>query len=367
MGKGKPYMPLTEPYNAAGVGVNPKTGQLYKYDSEETICALKEDVRKFMRVLDEQDAVSRYTWGGIPMNLSSEEIERLLYYKYQLAFFYFKEQEEFYLMPYALDGTIDFYGRFNYIHPVPMANGVDDEKSDRYKNQLAILSQMRFKVIYGVLTEEPTEEELTGYAVILRDYQNQLGQSGIPRQQLDEPLINIESELIPFMRTNLLNSTGIIGMRVQDQDQQQDVKLAAKSVTKAALKGEPWIPVVGDLEFQELTGGQVAKSEEYMLALQSIDNLRLRGLGIENGGLFEKKAHELQTEANMATGAASSAYQDGLNQRQHFCNIVNSIWGIGIYCQPSETVLGDMNGDFAQYDDDSYEQDSSGMEDNYNE
>ena len=38
---------------------------------------------------------------------------------------YMEETKKFYFMPYALEGTIDFYGRFNAIHPVPFANGTD--------------------------------------------------------------------------------------------------------------------------------------------------------------------------------------------------------------------------------------------------
>ena len=62
-----------------------------------------------------------------------------------------------------------------------------------------------------------------------------------------------------------------------------------------------------------------------MLAMQSLDNLRLSGYGIDNGGLFEKKAHELQSEADINGGPVGLVMQDGLSIRQNFCNIVNSI------------------------------------------
>ena len=38
--------------------------------------------------------------------------------------------------------------------------------------------------------------------------------------------------------------------------------------------------------------------------------------------------------------------QDGLYQRQEFCDIVNSWFGLSIYCEISETVNNiDVNGD----------------------
>ena len=102
-----PYMPNLEALLAAGI--DPKTGLPVKVASG-TKCALKNDIKKIVRIIDEQDAVNRYKWYNLPCNLSSQEVERLLYYKGQLCFFYFKDLDEFYFMPYALDGTIDFYG-----------------------------------------------------------------------------------------------------------------------------------------------------------------------------------------------------------------------------------------------------------------
>ena len=88
-----------------------------------------------------------------------------------------------------------------------------------------------------------------------------------------------------------------------------------------------------------------------MLALQSLDNLRLSSYGIDNGGLFEKKAHILQDEADVNGGPVGLILQDGLTIRQNFCNIVNSIWGLGIWCEPAENIIGaDTNGDGLMYD-----------------
>ena len=75
------------------------------------------------------------------------------------------------------------------------------------------------------------------------------------------------SDCIPFMRTNLLNSTGVDGVRVNSQDEQSNVIAASMAIDKAALNGEKYVPIIGLAEFQELTPGQVAKSEEYMLAM----------------------------------------------------------------------------------------------------
>ena len=326
-------------------GFDPKTGLPNKIGTKP---CLKENVKKALRLIDEQDAVNRYTWYNLPCNITSQELERMLYYKGQLAFFYMEDLDEFYFMPYALDGTIDFYGRFNTIHPVPMTSG--EEKAG--KAQAELLSQIKLKCIYGIkLPEDLTVEDLTKSAVLLHDYSKQLSQTIIPRQIVNDGIIDIEAECIPFMRTALIEETGVMGVRVQDADQATAVQDGANSLVNAAMNGDMYVPIVGQMEFQELTSGSSGKAEDYMLAMQSLDNFRLSLYGIDNGGLFEKKAHELQSEADINGGPVGLVLQDGLSIRQNFCNIVNSIWGLGIWCEPAENVTGaDLDGDGLMYD-----------------
>ena len=339
-------------------GINPKTGLPLKFGAGSK-AVLKEDLKKFLRLIDEQDAVNRYIWYNLPANITSQELERMLYYKGQLCFFYDKNLEEFYFMPYALDGTIDFYGRYNTIHPVPMTSGTEDKGN---KAQAQYLAEKKLKCVYGIKVDEITLEDFDNSTVLLHDYTKQLSQTIMPRVTVNDPLLDVMAECIPFMRTALISSTGINGIRVNDADQQQNVADAGRSVERAALTGNPWVPIIGNIEFQELTNGQLGKAEEYMLAMQSLDNLRLSGYGIDNGGLFEKKAHELQTEADLNGGPVGLILQDGLSIRQNFCNIVNSIWGIGIWCEPAENIIGaDKDGDGMVYDR-NIEGQSSGVE-----
>lgn len=338
-------------------GINPKTGLPIRMGSpNEGI--YKEAVKKTVRIIDEQDAVNRYKWYNLPCNITSQELERMLYYRGQLAFFYVPSMEQFFFMPYALDGGIDFYGRFNRIHPIPFAEGTTDEEKRKFAEQRNYLSTLKLNCIYDVFTDDLTEDALEYSCVLLHDYTKQLSQTIIPRQQIQEGIIDIISDCVPFMRTAMLNSTGIMGLRVQNEDEQSNVIAASAVVNKAALTGEKYVPIVGQMEFQDLTAGDVAKSEEFLLAMQALDNFRLSAYGIENGGLFEKKAHTLESEQAMNTGNTGIVYNDGLSIRQHFCDVVNSIWGLGIMCVPSEQAMGmDTSGDGVVMD----EEDQSGM------
>ena len=261
-------------------------------------------------------------------------------------FFYSDLDNNFYFLPYALSGTIDIYGRYKRVSALPFNGSNEDKPIEAFTRD----------VVIDVLNID--ENTITEGCVLLTDYSKQISQTNISRQILQDPILDAMAEAFPFARTSLISNSGIKGMRVNDQDQQAEVKLASKSITKAALVGDPWIPIVGNVEFQDLTNGSALKSEEYLLYMQAMDNYRLSLYGLDNGGLFQKKSHMLEAEQKMNTGNAGLVMQDGLTLRQKFCDMVNAIWGLGIWCEISETVLNiDTNGDGAAIDN----QDQSGI------
>lgn len=357
--KNKPYLPNLEPLLAAGI--DPKTGLPAKVTGSAP-CNLKENMKRLIRIQDEQDAVNRYTWYNLPDGLNGQMLERMLYYKGQLCFFYFKEMDKFYFMPYALDGGIDFYGRYVGVHPIPFSGGTTDEEKIQAAKQMTILSAKKLKPTYDVLTTEALIKEgvsaLETRCVLLKDYTEQLAQTITPRQILNDGIIDIEAECIPFMRTALIRATGVKGMRVGNQDEQSNVAAANESMLNAALTGAVNIPIIGQVDFQELNDGTVGKADEFMMALQSLDNFRLSTYGLDNGGIFQKRERKIVAEQEMNAGGGSVGLvmQDGLSIRQRFCDIVNSIWGIGIWCDISETVSGtdkDMDGELSDQQDQS--------------
>lgn len=330
-------------------GINPKTGLPMKFGNRR--CSTKEDIKKCIRKNDEQIAVNRYTWYNLPMDLTSQELERMIYYKGQLCFFYLKPLDKFFFMPYALDGTIDFYGRYNTIHPVPMTSGTTDKGN---KAQAEYLESVKLDCVYGVkLPEEIDMNTLTNSAVLLHDYSKQLSQTIIPTQQINDPVIDLEAECMPFLRTALLMGTGTKGLRVADPDAANEVFEANEQLVNGAIEAKPYIPITAPIEFQELTDGTISKSQEYLMSMQALDNFRLGLHGVDNGGLFEKKSYvnNAQTGMNYAGGDVGLTLQDGLSIRQNFCNIVNSIWGLGIWCDVSENLINaDLDGDGLAYE-----------------
>ncbi len=329
-------------------GLNPKTGLPVKAESAQ-LSTLMDGVKKALRIVDEQNAVNRYTWYNLPDGLTGQMIERIIYYRGQAALFYIDELEKFFFLPYALEAPenstgIDIYGRYTGITPLTF-NGTWE--NGKYKDKVFIQGMIK-KPVYEVMSLDKVIEDNAFFdgAVILNDYTQQQSQTLISRQQLDDPIVCAEAEAFPFARTALLANSGIKGMRVNDQSAQDNVKAASQSLTRAALTGDPWVPIVGNIEFQDLTSGSIPQCQEYLLYMQSLDNFRLSLMGLSTGGIFQKTDHMLQSEQDMNAQNNSLVYQDGLTIRQRFCDIVNSIWGLGIWCDASEIASNqDQNGD----------------------
>lgn len=310
-----------------------------------------EGIRAIIRVQDEQDAVNRFKWYRFP-GLSSTEIERMIYYRGQLAFFNFDELETFCMLPFSLATTIDLYGRYNAIRPLQFgaANESEDREklNGREKDVADLLSRKVLTVVKEVLLPDEAKEFETTGAVILRDYTPQLSRQIIPRAQLNDPLMDLEARCLPYMRTALSVATGVRGLRVNTEDEKAKALDLSYSLDEAALKGWPYIPIVGAVDFQDISNGTVGHAEEFLLAMQALDNIRLGTHGIENGGIFQKKAHELQTENDMTASSQKSSLIDALNNRRRFCDIVNSIWGLGVWCDintDDEEIEEDMEED----------------------
>ena len=335
---------IIDVHSLIAAGIDPKTGLPIKLVDGESF--LQKGVYYSLKILDEQNAVNRYKWYNLPNGLDTNLIERILYYKGQLMFFYSPIDGNFYILPFALNSSIDIYGRFKSVQGLPF-NGTNEEKG---------IEAFTRRVIWN--EEEIDDSTFEEGCVLLTDYTKAISQTITPRNSLQEPIIRAMSEALPFARTSLISNSGIKGYRVENEVDQASVKEASKGITKAALTGDPLVAITGTVDFQNLTSaGSALKSEEYLIYLQALDNYRLSLYGLKNGGLFQKKSHMLEEEQTMNESNTLLAYQDGLNLRQRFCDFVNAIWGLGIWVEPSECVTGmDDNMDGLLFD----QQDQSG-------
>ena len=106
------------------------------------------------------------------------------------------------------------------------------------------------KPYYEIIDEEELKiEDLMDGAVILNDYCLQLSQTRLPRQAINDKIIQLEADYIPFMHTAALNSTGISGVRVNATAESASVLEVSNTIYDAALNQKKYIPMVGKLDF----------------------------------------------------------------------------------------------------------------------
>ena len=315
---------------------------------------LVQDAKRAFSLIDEQNAINRFQWINLPDGIDGKLIERILYYRGQAALSYIEEQQRFVFLPYTLAasaddelGGLDIYGRFRDIKLIQFM-GSADPKTYKYIGKTC-------KVQYDIQLDEQLIDTVDK-AVILWDYSPQLSQLIVPRQMLQQWILQMMAEDTSFLRTKLIIGTGINGLKCNGADQIRDVDDLSRGMITAAMEGKPFVGIDGaagiELQGLEKTNPGTMRTEDYLMALQSLDNIRLSAYGLDNGGIFEKKAHITNDELAMNGSSVGLVYQDSLSQRQRFCDIVNSLWGLNIDCIPSENVIGmDMNMDGMVADD----------------
>lgn len=261
-----PYLPNVQAIQA--MGINPATGLPYKMGTQKS--HLKQNIMKQLRLDDQASFVNRFHWYNLPRGLDGQDLERMLYYKGQICVFWNKSLNKFFATPFGLEGPIDYMGRPTLVHPVPFVEGNTQDGKGNVQDVADWFSTLKLKVLWDVpLFEELREDPsmLENCCVIIQDYTPQISQTVLPRQVINEGIIDVESDCIPFMRTALLNATGVRGMRVTNEDEAFQVMEASKSINDAATAGEKFVPMLGINEFQDFTDGTVGKAEEFLLAM----------------------------------------------------------------------------------------------------
>lgn len=311
-------------------GIDPRNGKPIREDSFD----LKGSIKKLLKINDEQAAINTFTWYNLPEGLDGNLMERILYYRGQGMLFYMETAEKFFFLPFVMGSRgIDVYGRFNNVSPLPFNGTVATENDSPW------IDGLEYDVIYDILADGEDKYDVTK-CVLISDFSKQISQTNIARHILNEGVIDFESTILPYLRTNLLNGTGVSGMRVQTDDEKSDVEAASLNVDKAALKGRKWIPIMGTADFQDLTGSQLANVDTYLMTMQSVDNYRLQTHGADSGGIFQKQAHMLESENQMNATKSSFVLQDRLYQRQRACDIINSLFDLGMWCEINQDTVG---------------------------
>lgn len=297
--------------------------------------------------VDYQQFLTRFKWNNLPQGLDSELLERILYYSGSAMFFYIKELDKFYFLPYGMsgDGTevgIDFYGRFKRIKPYSF-NGSTDSDGETKANgkkssaDIYLSTQIRDNIIDipMVESEDQAKKIYEEGAVICWDRSPGLAYYTNSRNREARSYIKYMVKVLIQTKSALINSSGF-NMFSADGEQDNDImQLQIDQINKDREEGQLAAvvsKVLGNIE--NLQSNAPAAMQDFWASLQSVDNLRLKSMGIRNDGMQQKSQYQNIQEQTMDINDSLQVYWNSFMERIKFSAIVNSIWGLDIYPEP---------------------------------
>ena len=337
-----------ETKKALGIPVHGKNKYMYSIDP------MFEKLGVSIKYIDYQQFLTRFKWNNLPEGMDSELIERILYFSGSAMFFYIKELNRFYFLPYGMSGEntevgIDFYGRFNRLKPYSFngsTSGDGEKKADGKRitrSDLYLSTQIRdnIKDIPMVESEEEARKIYENGAVICWDMTPQLAYAVDSRNRISQSYVKYIVQILIQTKSALINSNGF-NLFATDTEASTDImQLQIDAINEDREKGKLSAVVskaLGNIE--NLQSNAPSAMGDFWNSLVSADNLRLKSMGIRNDGLVQKSQYQNIQEQSIDINDAMQVYWNAFMERVKFSAIVNSIWGLGIYPEP--LLLPDM-------------------------
>ena len=333
---------FSETKKALGIPVHGKNKYMYSIDP------MFEKLGVSIKYIDYQQFLTRFKWNNLPEGMDSELIERILYFSGSAMFFYIKELNRFYFLPYGMSGEntevgIDFYGRFNRLKPYSFNGSTDgggEKKADGKRitrSDLYLSTQIRdnIKDIPMVESEEEARKIYENGAVICWDMTPQLAYAVDSRNRISQSYVKYIVQILIQTKSALINSSGF-NLFSSDTEASTDImQLQIDAINSDREKGKLSAVVSNALgKIENLQSNAPSAMGDFWNSLVSADNLRLKSMGIRNDGLVQKSQYQNIQEQSIDINDAMQVYWNAFMERVKFSAIVNSIWGLGIYPEP---------------------------------
>lgn len=281
-----------------------------------------------------QQFVRRYKYKNLPKGLTPELIERVLYFRGRLVLF--KMEDTYFSLPFALNGSIDVYGRYNTLSPLTFNGSImQNEDGDNVLGDDVWIGDLLLKPAYE-------KECIDGKnAVIINDYTQSISQFIVPRYQLNQIYHEDLANIIILVRHNLISSARVFSVRVLDQGQAEAVMKEFDDMEEDILENAKRIfTVTSPNKIEELFRDKGLETQEYWECYVSLDNLRENLIGIENNGIFKKKERQLKGEQELEASSADLVYEDGLANRRDMFEVFNTLFNENVIVEESDAIQG---------------------------
>lgn len=310
---------------------------------------VKQDLREYL---------NRYQWVNVPRGLTANLIERIVYYRFNGLMYYNDAVQKFQFLPYALNKTIDEYGRYTHCNTLPFI-GVSEGEA---KNGKGIVNYVKqdIEIVYDdLIPAEITEcdmiaiqkewESGSDKGIILNDYSLALSQKQEPRSAMIQPILASMATCTSIINTAMYGCADYNLVRAEDEAEYNALITQLKAINSRILKGQRFGAVHGQFNMESLKTSSTTDLQGLWETFNSLDNFRKSTAGIANSGVFNKKERMLQQEQQLNGSNSDSIYDDGLEQRQRFCDLFNQYYGMNMWCMSKQTPTdveqaNDVNG-----------------------
>ena len=328
----------------AALNIPTKERKKYRFSRDPMF----ENIGKSLANVDYQQYITRFKWNNLPEGLDSELFEKIMYFSGSAMFFYIKELDRFYFLPYGMAGEkeqtgIDFYGRFNKLKPYSFNGSTDgsgEEKATGKKVSAAdiyLSTQVRnnIKDIPFVKDEKEAREIYENGAVICWDYTPGLNYWNVSRNRVSQAYINYLVKVLIQTKSALINASGFNLFATDSESANDLMQMQIDDINEAREEGQ-LAAVVSKLlgKVENLQSNAPAAMADFWSSLQSVDNLRLKTMGIRNDGVQQKSQYQNIQEQSVDINDSLQVYWNSFMERIKFSAIVNSIWGLEIYPEP---------------------------------
>lgn len=300
-----------------------------------------------LRNIDYQQYLTRFRWHNLPEGLTSELLERVMYFSGSAMLFYIKDLKRWYFLPYGMSGDktqtgIDFYGAFNRLKPYSFNGSTDgsgEEKAGKRISQADIYlsTQIRdnIKDIPMVDNAEDAKRIYENGAVICWDMTPGLAYNVDSRNRISQSYIKYLVQVLIQTKSALINASGFNLFSTDNESDNTLMQLQIDAINSDREKGK-LAAVVSNLlgKIENLQSNAPAAMSDFWASLQSVDNLRLKSMGIQNDGVIQKSQYQNIQEQSIDLSDAMQVYLNCFMERIKFSAIANSIWGLDIYPEP---------------------------------
>ena len=305
---------------------------------------------QIMRNHNRIETLERYMWLNVPFGLTQDIIERVLFFRGKGIFYFNDEVDKFQFLPFALNGTIDEYGRYIRCNTLPFT-GVDEEEKDsknKKKNRRLIYENLDivYDLPYNAEMMKMVKEKKT-VGIILNDNSLGLTQQPIIRSNYVKPILHLMSTLMQIINTAMYGCADHSLIQVENESEIASINNQINAINFDILKGRRFTPIAGTLPIQPLKTSNTANLEGLFNTFNSLSNFLKSITGIANPGVFDKKAHLLQEEQQLNGSNADDVYYNGLRLRQEFCMMIQAYYNYPIWCESKRGMSGVQSENFA--------------------